>query len=288
MAKVADVKSCQTGRLPLANQFFERQARNMTKQCLLIINLYLVFGFFELPFRAEPGHKLAGRIRNIVYAIVLLVATFVYARAIAVLNPLPARELPDHGVIYSIFILAVYLFLIDLMYYWYHRAQHRFALLWAIHELHHSDTEVNVTTSMRSYWLDRPLQSFIIGLPVSYLVGIDARAVLMMPFVLTTWLFFAHANLRLRLGFLTPVICGPHLHRIHHSTRPEHQNKNLAQFFPVFDVLFGTYYAPARDEFPGTGTSTLASDARFLEVIFRPFRIWLDSLRAYLKSLSRF
>jgi sterol desaturase/sphingolipid hydroxylase (fatty acid hydroxylase superfamily) len=132
---------------------------------------------------------------------------------------------------------------------------------------------------MRTYWLDRPIQTFIIGLPISYVVGIDERAAIMLPFVLTSWLFFTHANLRLRLGILTPVICGPQLHRIHHSIMPEHLNKNLAQFFPVLDILFGTYYAPARNEFPSTGTPGLASDASLGQVLGKPIKVWFKYLQ---------
>jgi len=30
-------------------------------------------------------------------------------------------------------------------------------------------------------------------------------------------------------------------------------DKNFAAFFPVIDILFGTYYRPRRDEYPRTG-----------------------------------
>ena len=251
----------------------------MTSQVLLIISLYIAFGLFEIPFRAEPGHTLAGRVRNIVYAALLLVNSLIFAELTRLLIPLEPRSLPDRGVFFSIFVLIAYVFLIDLMFYWYHRAQHRFAWFWPMHELHHSDTELNVTTSMRTYWLDRPIQTFIIGLPISYAVGIDERAAIMLPIVLTSWLFFTHANWRLRLGFLTPVICGPQLHRIHHSTMPQHLNKNLAQFFPVLDILFGTYYSPGPQEFPSTGTPGLTSDTSLVKVMTKPFKVWLKGLQ---------
>src|SRR5712691_9913177 len=106
-----------TKQLALAKPFFGRQHAIVTKQALLIISLYLVFGLFEIPFRAEPGHTVAGRMRNIVYAAILLLSTFIYAKLIGILIPFQARELPDRGVLFSIFILMVYLFLFDLLYY---------------------------------------------------------------------------------------------------------------------------------------------------------------------------
>ena len=67
------------------------------------------------------------------------------------------------------------------------------------------------------------------------------------------WGFFIHANVRLELGPLTPIISGPQLHRIHHSALAEHRDKNFATFFPFIDILFGTYYGPGKGEHPPTG-----------------------------------
>jgi sterol desaturase/sphingolipid hydroxylase (fatty acid hydroxylase superfamily) len=127
---------------------------------------------------------------------------------------------------------------------------------------------------MRSYWLEVPLQTVCLSYPTVALVGIDTPALLMLPFAMTGWLYLAHANLRLHLGPLGPILCGPQVHRIHHSDQSRHKDKNFAQFFPIYDVLFGTYYAPARNEYPTTGTPGLASDASFGTVLLRPFRVW--------------
>jgi sterol desaturase/sphingolipid hydroxylase (fatty acid hydroxylase superfamily) len=54
-------------------------------------------------------------------------------------------------------------------------------------------------------------------------------------------------------GAATPLLAGPQWHRIHHSTQPEHANRNFAAFFPFLDTLFGTYYAPRAGEYPPTG-----------------------------------
>lgn len=188
--------------------------------------------------------------------------------------PVKTRLLSDQNIAVSVAIILAYVFLTDFIFYWYHRAEHRFKFFWAIHELHHSDSELNATTSMRTYWLERPLQTMAMTIPVGAIVGVDRTALLVLPFTLLAWLFFTHANWKLRLGWLTPIITGPQIHRIHHSRLPEHQGKNFAQFFPILDILFGTYYKPARDEFPPTGTSSLDSNAGISSVMIRPFRIW--------------
>jgi hypothetical protein len=32
-----------------------------------------------------------------------------------------------------------------------------------------------------------------------------------------------------------------------------HQNKNFTTYFPIFDLLFGSYYRPSSEEYPTTG-----------------------------------
>ena len=240
----------------------------------MIASLYLVFTLAEVGLPAERGHGIRGRIRNILLAMIFLLGGLAAASAVMMFFPWRPRIRQARGIDTSIGVCTGYLLVIDFLYYWYHRAQHRFTFLWPIHELHHADVELNVTTSNRTYWLELPVQFFIISLPTWFLIGIDTVSWFVLPFVTTFWLLFTHANVPLRLGWLTPIICGPHLHRIHHSNLSSHRNRNFAQFFPIYDVLFGTYYRPARDEFPTTGTRDLASDAGLLHVLVRPFLIW--------------
>lgn len=252
----------------------------MTQTVLTIVGLYFALGLFEIFFPAEIGQKPAGRFRNALFTSILIATGAVFLAVVIPLIPLRIQTLPDRGLGFSLLIVFAYLFLTDLLFYWYHRAQHRFRWFWPIHELHHSDAELNATTSMRSYWLERPLQATFIALPLSYTIGADVTASLILPFLFTGWLFFTHANWKLNLGFLTPFVTGPQMHRIHHSNQPQHQNKNFAQFFPFIDILFGTYYRPAKDEYPTTGTPELASDASIQTVLSKPFRIWFKQHRA--------
>ncbi len=66
-------------------------------------------------------------------------------------------------------------------------------------------------------------------------------------------MILGHMNVRLQVGKASLFFCSPQVHRIHHSRLPHHFDKNFAFVFPMWDVLFGTYYAPAKDEFPPTG-----------------------------------
>ena len=240
----------------------------------LIVFLVLAGVCVEQVVPAQLGQSWLGKARNIGYIVLFLLLGSIAMDVIFLwMPPVSFRSLSVSG--WSVIpVVLLSLFLSDLLFYWYHRAEHTWGWLWKLHELHHADTQLNVTTSMRIYWLEYPIQVLLIWMPVHALIGSNIQIQWGLLCLGTSWLYFAHANIRLRLGPLTPVVCAPQLHRIHHSVEPHHQHKNFAQFFPVIDVLFGTYYAPAPDEFPSTGIKDLPADASYLSVLVRPFRYW--------------
>ncbi|MEP4196037.1 MAG: sterol desaturase family protein [Aliishimia sp.] len=241
---------------------------------MLIAVLFVIFGFFEFFHPAEAGQGRAGRLRNIVYGAFVLTVGATSAAFLFSMLPFAIRQHSGFSLWQVLTYGAAYVVLSDFLYYWYHRAQHKYRALWTIHELHHSDKELNMLSSYRTYWLDFPVQTLLINAPVIYLLGFDSRGLFVAITIMTFFLIFSHANIRLHLGGMSRVLVGPQLHRIHHSQLSQHRDKNLAQVFPIFDIVFGTYYHPAPNEYPPTGTHTLASDTRFTDSFIRPFETW--------------
>jgi sterol desaturase/sphingolipid hydroxylase (fatty acid hydroxylase superfamily) len=64
---------------------------------------------------------------------------------------------------------------------------------------------------------------------------------------------FYHSAIRIQLPWLDRILVTPQVHRLHHSVRPEHHNRNFADVLPIFDIVFGTYQKPVHEEFPATG-----------------------------------
>jgi sterol desaturase/sphingolipid hydroxylase (fatty acid hydroxylase superfamily) len=95
------------------------------------------------------------------------------------------------------------------------------------------------------------------------------------------WQIFFHANLKVGFGRASPFFVSPQLHRIHHSRLPEHHDKNYAGYFPILDVIFGTYYHPGGDEYPPTGVLGESDVKSFRESLFFPLREWWKMLRAW-------
>ncbi len=238
---------------------------------LLVWSKYM--GFFlvlELLFAARRGQPISAKIFNLHYLLYytlayLLIVGWLNAQVVAPLANIGSSSFADFvffskldqlwpaaklgAIAYTLCFLLVY----DFFYYWYHRSQHRFALLWRVHRLHHADRHVNVTTSMRHHWLEEPLKVFVVAIPLTLIFKVPPPDLGVLSVLIGGWAFFIHANLRLHLGPLTPVFVGPQLHRVHHSIEVPHTDKNFAALFPIWDILFGTYFSPKRDEFPETG-----------------------------------
>jgi len=150
--------------------------------------------------------------------------------------------------------IGVFIVMYDFGYYWFHRCQHNWSWFWCHHKLHHTDEHMNATTSFRHHWMENVYRIPFIMIPMALLISIDSAMPIIFYDLLLVWAIFTHLNLKLELGPLTPIFAGPQVHRIHHSKLPQHQDRNFAAYFPIWDILFGTWYKPEKGEFPDCGT----------------------------------
>lgn len=167
--------------------------------------------------------------------------------------------------------LVVFILAIDLFAYAVHRAQHKIPILWAMHSLHHSAEALTLVTGARHYWLEQMVLTAFF--PVTAIVFKTS------PEVVTTasFLYFlfegcVHLNIRLPLGWFALCVNNPQYHRIHHSVRPEHRDLNFCKLLPIVDVVFGTAWWPATDEFPATGLTPREKPRGWLDGIIWPLR----------------
>lgn len=181
-------------------------------------------------------------------------------------------------------------FIYDFFYYWMHRAQHYFNFFWYEHKLHHLEENLNASTSSRHHWLEEFLRIPFINLPVFLLFKLDPLTAGITTTLFSLWGTFIHANLRIEFGFISKFFGGPQVHRIHHSKLEKHFNKNFAAFFPIWDIIFNTYYHPQKNEFPPTGI-TNEHLSSFKQALFLPFKLFVNYfnnskylLTSYLKN----
>ena len=167
------------------------------------------------------------------------------------------------------------MFVGDLLFYAWHRAEHGVPALWSIHAVHHSDEALNVTTYLRQHWLDSPLQRLLLTTLLALLFRFTPAQAFVMTAGNALFDFFTHMNVRLRFGRWSWLVTGPQLHRLHHSRLRQHWDTNFAQVFPMIDRFFGTYVAPDWDEFPPTGLPGRERIESMSALLLWPFAQWL-------------
>jgi len=133
--------------------------------------------------------------------------------------------------------------LLDFLQYAVHRGQHAVPFLWRFHALHHSDPDVDVTTSVRHHPIEYLLATGFYWLAVLAL-GIPAIVVLSHGLAMFAAAAVTHGNITLpgwleRL--LRPLVITVDLHLVHHSIEFSRENWNYGAVLSIWDRLFGTY-----------------------------------------------
>ncbi len=162
--------------------------------------------------------------------------------------------------------LLLYLLVFDLVDYLYHRAQHRYAWLWSLHALHHSQRQLTCWSDNRNHLLDDMLRDVVIVL-VSQLIGVPPGQFVAIVVIMQLAESLSHANLRVGFGrWGSRLLVGPRFHRQHHSIAYDASSPgpaggcNFAPLFPLWDMVFGTArfdgdYGPTgiHDQLPQAG-----------------------------------
>lgn len=138
------------------------------------------------------------------------------------------------------------LFVLDMGDYWWHRANHRMPWLWRFHQVHHVDTHVDVTTSLRFH----PGELLISGLvKASWIVlwGPSALGFAVFEALVTLSSQYHHSNIDFddRVERIVRVFnVTPRMHTSHHSAETRSLDANFSTIFSFWDRLFGTYVTP--------------------------------------------
>jgi len=132
----------------------------------------------------------------------------------------------------------------DFLGYWQHRLFHGRSL-WRFHAVHHSSTELDWLSSVRLHPVNDIGSKLIVAVPLIAL-GFNFAPVALYAPITTFYAIMVHANVKWDLGPFRAAFVSPAFHRWHHTKAEEGQDKNFAGAFPLWDILFGTYYMPRR------------------------------------------
>ncbi|HZP88709.1 MAG TPA: sterol desaturase family protein [Burkholderiales bacterium] len=168
--------------------------------------------------------------------------------------------------------------MLDLAGYGMHRVMHAVPVLWRVHQIHHSDLDLDCGTAIRHHPLEA-LVSHALTLGAVFALGIAPVAVVISEALQTSASLFNHANIALpaRLqALLRHLLVTPDMHRVHHSMVYAESNTNFGNLFPWWDRLLATYCAaPARGQLGiqfGIACAPAAQDVTLLKLLWLPFR----------------
>jgi sterol desaturase/sphingolipid hydroxylase (fatty acid hydroxylase superfamily) len=129
-----------------------------------------------------------------------------------------------------------------------HLLMHKVPLLWRVHRVHHTDVELDASTTVRFHPLEFPI-GLTIGLPLVAALGLPGWVLLAYEILDAAVTVFSHGNVALPAWLerlLRYVLVTPSLHRIHHSVDPGETDSNFGAVFPVWDIVFGTFRTSSR------------------------------------------
>ena len=129
-----------------------------------------------------------------------------------------------------------------------HYLNHKVPFLWRFHRVHHLDTELDVSSTVRFHPLEIPL-GLVIGLPVVVLFGLSPWVLIFYELLDVSVTLFSHSNLRIAKNidrYLRYVIVTPDLHKVHHSSYQPETDSNFSAVFPIWDIVFGTFTTKTR------------------------------------------
>ena len=257
--------------------------------------VYVVPSAFLVLFLLErlcPLRRAKGRLgsRLLVNAVVSALAiaaglTLVGPAAMAVLALVTEREwslaslVSESRVVQAVLGFA----LLDLSFYYWHRANHSWPFLWRFHNAHHIDPDLDVSTSVRFHFVEigfsaafRALQAMVIGGDPWVFVAYETA------FQLNT--LFQHSNVRLPIAVeraLVLVLVTPRMHGIHHSKHFDETNSNWSSVFSFWDRLHGTLRLDVPQSAIDIGIAGYSrpDDNKVAAVLAMPFREQRDYWR---------
>jgi sterol desaturase/sphingolipid hydroxylase (fatty acid hydroxylase superfamily) len=130
-----------------------------------------------------------------------------------------------------------------------HLLMHRVPLLWRVHRVHHLDTALDASTTVRFHPLEMVIGAAF-GVPAVVLLGLEPWVLAAYEVLDAAVTVFSHANLRLPRRLeraLSFLVVTPGLHRVHHSTWQPETDSNFGAVFPLWDLVFATFRPEPRE-----------------------------------------
>ncbi len=132
--------------------------------------------------------------------------------------------------------------ILDFLGWWWHYATHRLEPLWRIHKVHHSDLDLNFSTTYRTHWAETAAE--IAARMAQYaIVGPSLAAIAIYELLIILWSQYQHADVKTTEAWesrLSAVFITARMHYVHHLMSPDDYDSNYGFLFSWWDALLGT------------------------------------------------
>lgn len=174
--------------------------------------------------------------------------------------------------------ILVTLLVLDAAIYFQHRIAHIWKPLWRLHQVHHTDIDLDATSAVRFHPLEIVI-SLVIKVGFVYALGANPLAVIAFEIILNGAATFNHSNINLPLKLdkiLRWFVVTPDMHRIHHSCIREERDSNYGFSISLWDRIFNSYTAEPKNSQEkmslGLNAYRKAQQVGFLPSLLLPFK----------------
>ena len=163
----------------------------------------------------------------------------------------------------------------DFAYYWWHRFNHTIPFLWRFHSVHHIDTHLDVTTSLRFHFGELIL-SLVYDVFLILIIGAQLEVYIFYKIILTSSSHFHHSNMKLPDSvndILIYFIVTPKFHTNHHTVVETTRNANYTSILTIWDRLFFTYLDSNDIDRAHMGLENRELELELIGNLKKPFKI---------------
>ncbi|MBC7874558.1 MAG: sterol desaturase family protein [Ferruginibacter sp.] len=231
-------------------QYFQTLEQRPLERMAILVGGLMIFWIIEgaiplLPLRYKKN-KLRHAGVNFVFTVIHLVIHTGLAVLIVKLSDWCAYE--GFGLVHwlstgVLLTIVIGVLALDFSSWLVHLVMHKVPLLWRFHLIHHSDTNVDVTTGLRHHPGDSLLRG-IFFLLLIFVSGAPMYSVMIYQTLVVLSTAFTHANINLpkRLDkMLSYLVISPNMHKVHHHWKQPYTDSNYGAVFSIWDRLLGTF-----------------------------------------------
>ena len=219
---------------------------NVAFLALLLIGASLIETVLPLVASQRSARRVSTNLT--VTAIYFLLNAFLLVGLLGALNFLGSNGRYGLGLLPVSAAWIVGIVLLDAATWTAHWSLHKSPLLWRAHAVHHSDRQVDATTTFRQHPIEGLTRIIFLAIP-ALAAGVPAETFAAYRALSALNAILEHTNVRLWQPLdtlLSFIWVTPNLHKVHHSNVELETDSNYGNLLSLFDRLFGTFTPSSR------------------------------------------